>query len=131
MATTIRKVTPRKKIILEDDGIVSENIQQIIHDAPSEIHMDRAAEAVGGCDRNMVPVCATVAELLAWVLTVKAASGQDTAMKEVLDRFAPKAARAATNVDVNVQGAAAPMASKNSEEQGAAVSYMDAMRGKN
>jgi hypothetical protein len=127
MATTIRKVNARKKITLEDDGIISENLQQIIHDAPSEVHMDRASEAVG-CDRNNVPVMATVGELLAWILTVKASGGQLDAMKEVLDRFSPKASRAATNVDVNVSGAAAPVASKNSEEQTAATSYMDSLR---
>jgi hypothetical protein len=127
MASTIRKVTPKKKIMLEDDGIFSEALQVIIHDAPSEAHMERASEAVG-LDRNLLPICSTVGELLAFILTVKAAGGEPVAMKEVLDRFSPKAGRAAA-VDVNIAaGAAAPMASKNSEEQAAASSFMDSLR---
>jgi hypothetical protein len=127
MATKLRKVTPRKKITLEDDGLVSEELQKQLHDAPSEVHYERATEAVS-MDRNMVPICSTVAELLSFVIGVQACSGNPVAMKEVLDRFAPKAARNATNVDVNVQGAASPIASQNSEEQGAATSYMDSLR---
>ena len=123
----IRQVKTRKKIILEDDGLFSEEIQAIVHDQPAQVHYDRAAEAVG-MDRNLVPSCSTVAELLAFVLSVKAAGGQDTAMKEFLDRFSPKAARNATAVDVNVSGAAAPVASSNSEEQAAAESYMDSLK---
>jgi len=122
----IRQVKTRKKIILEDDGLFSEEIQAIVHDQPAQVHYDRAAEAVG-MDRNLVPSCSTVAELLAFVLSVKAAGGQDTAMKEFLDRFSPKAARNGA-VDVNVQGVAAPVASSNSEEQAAAVSYMDSLK---
>jgi hypothetical protein len=127
MSAKVRAVK-KKKIILEDDGIISEAIQDIVHDRPSQVHFDRAAEVCGG-DRNSVPQCATIAELLAFVLSVKAAMGQDIAIKEFLDRFAPKAARAATQVDVNVGGQAAPVASQNSEEQRAAVSYMDELPG--
>ena len=127
MATSIRKVTPRKKITLEYDGIVSGEIQAIVHEPPGQVHYDRAAEAVG-MDRNLVPSCGTIAELLAFVLSVKAVGGQDTAIKEILDRFAPKAARNATAVDVNVAGAAAPVASSNSAEQAAAESYMDSLK---
>ena len=79
-------------------------------------------------DRNLIPICSTVAELLSFVIGVQAVSGNPVAMKEVLDRFSPKAARNATNVDVNVQGATAPVASTNSEEQAAATSYMDSLR---
>lgn len=127
MATQIKKITPRKKILLEDDGIVSREIQAIVHEAPSQVHYDRAAEAVS-MDRENVPHCASVAELLAFVLSVKAVGGQDTAIKEVLDRFAPKAARNTTAVDVNVGAASAPMASTNTEEQSAAQAYMDRLK---
>jgi hypothetical protein len=81
-------------------------------------------------ERTLVPTCATIAELLAFVLSVKAVAGQDVAIKEVLDRFSPKAARNTTAVDVNL-GAAAPMASSNSEEQNAAVAYMDRLKSAN
>ena len=127
MATKLRKVTPKKKITLEDDGIISIELQKQLHDVPSEIHYDRASATVS-MDRNMVPICSSVAELLSFVLGVQACAGNPVAMKEVLDRFSPKAARNATNVDVNVQGATTPVASTNSEEQAAATSYMDSLR---
>ena len=127
MATKLRKVTPKKKITLEEDGIVSVELQKQLHDVPSEIHYERATTAVS-MDRNLIPICSTVAELLSFVIGVQAVSGNPVAMKEVLDRFSPKAARNATNVDVNVQGATAPVASTNSEEQAAATSYMDSLR---
>lgn len=130
MSAVVRAIKKKKKIILEDDGIITEAIQNIIHDRPSPVHFDRAAE-VCGMDRNLVPQCASIAELLAFVLSVKAAGGQDIAIKEFLDRFAPKAARATTQVDVNVGGQASPVASQNSEEQKAAETYMDVIRSRN
>ena len=123
----IRKVQPRKKIMLEDDGILSEELQGIMHEPPHPVHFDRAAEQCG-MDRNLIPMCGTVAELIAFVISVKATGGQDVAINTLLDRFSPKAARAATAVDVNVQGVAAPVASQNSEEQAAATSYMDSLK---
>ncbi len=124
---TIRKVNKRKKILLEDDGIIGESLQNVMHDAPMDVHMERASDAIG-LDRNLLPIFGTVAELLAFVLTVKAAGGQDTAIKEILDRFQPKAGRPAAQVDLNLNGTAPPVASKNTEEQAAATNYMDALK---
>jgi hypothetical protein len=126
MMATLRQVTTRKKVMLEDDGIFGQELQLIAHDSPSEVHYDRAAEAVG-MDRNLVPACSTIAELLAFVLSVKAAGGQEKAMAEFLDRFAPKASRNGA-VDVNIASAAPPVASQNSAEQAAASNYMDALK---
>ena len=125
--TAIRKVRKIKKVALDEDGIVGTSLQNVMHDAPMEVHNDRAAEAIG-MDRALLPIFGTVAELLAFVLTVKAAGGQDVAIKEILDRFTPKAGRPVAQVDLNVGGAAPPMASKNTEEQAAATNYMDSLK---
>jgi hypothetical protein len=118
----IRKaVEKRDQVTLDQDGIISEELQIVMHAPPSEAHLDRAAEAVG-LDRNLVPHCATVAELLAFVLSVQAAGGNDKAISAILDRFSPKASR--TSTDINVSSGGSPVASSSPEEAEAAASYM-------
>ncbi len=122
MARLRKAIEKREQVTLDQDGIVSEELQAVVHSAPTDAHIDRAAEAVG-MDRSLVPHCATVAELLAFVISVKAAGGDDKAITAILDRFAPKASRNATDVTIN-NGGGSPVASSDAEEEKAAASYM-------
>ena len=122
MAKLRKPIEKREPVTLDQDGIVSEELQAVVHSPPTDAHIDRAAEAVG-MDRNLVPHCATVAELLAFVISVKAASGDDKAITAILDRFAPKASRNATDVTIN-NGGGSPVASSDAEEEKATASYM-------
>lgn len=122
MARIKPAIVKRDTVTLDQDGIVSEELQAVVHSPPTDAHLDRAAEAVG-MDRALVPHCATVAELLAFVLSVKAAGGDDKAITAILDRFAPKASRSATDVTIN-NGGGAPVASSDADEEAAAASYM-------
>ena len=124
MARIRKPVEKREQVTLDQDGIVSEEIQAVVHAPPTDAHYDRAAEAVG-MDRSLVPHCATVAELLAFVLSVKAAGGDDKALAAILDRFSPKASRNST--DINVSSGGSPVASNSPEEAEAAASYMAAL----
>lgn len=120
-----KPVKSREPVSLDQDGIVSDELQQVMHAAPTDAHIDRAAEAVG-MDRALVPHCATVAELLAFVISVKAAGGDDKAIAALLDRFAPKASRTATDVNINT-GGGSPVASSDAEEEKAAAAYMESL----
>ncbi len=121
MARIKPAIIKRDPVTLDQDGIVSEELQAVVHSPPTDAHIDRAAEAVG-MDRALVPHCATVAELLAFVISVKAAGGDDKAITAILDRFAPKASRNATEVNINAGGA--PVASSDADEEAAAANYM-------
>lgn len=121
MARIKPAIVKRDPVTLDQDGIVSEELQAVVHSPPTDAHIDRAAEAVG-MDRALVPHCATVAELLAFVISVKAAGGDDKAITAILDRFAPKASRNATEVNINAGGA--PVASSDADEEAAAANYM-------
>jgi hypothetical protein len=124
MARIKKPVEKREQITLDQDGIISEEIQAVVHSAPTEAHYDRAAEAVG-MDRNLIPHVATVAELLAFVLSVKAAGGDERAMAAIIDRFSPKASRSSTDINVNSGGS--PVTSASPEEAEAAANYMAAL----
>ena len=121
MARIKPAIVKRDPVTLDQDGIVSEELQAVVHSPPTDAHIDRAAEAVG-MDRALVPHCATVAELLAFVISVKAAGGDDKAITAILDRFAPKASRNATEVNINSGGS--PVASSDADEEAAAANYM-------
>lgn len=123
--TKIRNVKKVEKIDLDADGIIGAAIQDVVHDAPREVHYERAAE-VCGVDRIDIPAFGNVAELLAFVLSVRAAGGNDKAMEAIIDRFSPKAARAAT--DVTIKSTNAPSASGTPEEKQAAENYMSQLR---
>lgn len=123
--TKIRKVKKIDRVDLDADGIIGAAIQDVVHDAPHEVHYDRAAE-VCGVDRMDIPVVSSVAELLAFVLSVRAAGGNDKAMEALIDRFSPKAARTAT--DVTLKTTNAPSASGTPEEKQAAEDYMSRLR---
>lgn len=122
MARIKPAIVKRDTVTLDQDGIISEELQAVVHSPPTEAHIDRAAEAVG-MDRALLPHCATVAELLAFVLSVKAAGGDDKAITAILDRFAPKASRSATDVTISNSGGA-PVASSDADEEAAAANYM-------
>ena len=111
---------------LDQDGIVSAAIQDVIHDVPHPVHYDRAAEAVQ-LDRAEIPAFETVADLLAFVLSVRAAAGDDKAVAAIIDRFSPKAARSANELASNT-GASAPSSSDTPEDKQAAEDYMSALR---
>jgi hypothetical protein len=113
------------KVNLEDDGLFSIALSDAAHSSPTQLHYDRAAEATG-MEREMVPVCATVADLIAFVIGVKAAAGDDKAIATLLDRFSPKASRSSTEVNVS-QGGGAPVSSNSKEEEKAAVDYMTSL----
>ena len=125
MARIKKAVQKRDPVALDQDGIISEELQLVMHTAPTDAHIDRAAEAVG-MDRALVPHCATVAELLAFVISVKAAGGDDKAIAALLDRFAPKASRTATDVNINT-GGGSPVASSDADEERAAAAYMESL----
>jgi hypothetical protein len=125
MARIRKPIEKREQIQLDQDGIISEELQAVVHLPPTEAHYDRAAEAVG-LDRNLVPHVATVAELLAFVLSVRAAGGDDKAMAAILDRFSPKASRNST--DINVSSGGSPVTSASPEEAEAAANYMRSLQ---
>ena len=122
MARIKPAIVKREQVSLDMDGIVSEELQSVVHSPPTEAHIARAAEAVG-MDRALLPHCATVAELLAFVLSVKAVAGDDKAITAILDRFAPKASRSATDVTINNNGGV-PVASSDADEEAATANYM-------
>ena len=122
MAKIKPAIVKREPVTLDQDGIISEELQAVVHSPPTEAHIDRAAEAVG-MDRALLPHCATVAELLAFVISVKAAAGDDKAITAILDRFSPKASRNATDVTIN-NGGGAPVASSDADEERATANYM-------
>ncbi len=122
----VRKVKAVEKINLEEDGIFSAAIQALAHESPEPIHIRRAAEALA-VEEHEVPVVGTIADLIVYVLSVKAAGGNEAAMKEFLDRFAPKAARVGA-IDLNIGSQAGPVASANADEQAAATDYVNALR---
>ncbi len=122
----VRKVKTIEKINLEDDGIFSEAIQSIAHEAPEPIHIKRAAEALDVA-LHEVPIVGTIADLIVYVLSVKATAGNEAAMKEFLDRFAPKAARVGA-IELNLGAQAGPIASANQDEQAAASEYVRSLR---
>lgn len=125
MARKLREV--KERIDLDADGIVSGAIQDVIHDRPHEVHRERAAEVCGFKDPALLPAFETVAELIAFVVSVRAAAGDDKQLATILDRFSPKAAR--TQVDVNAgNGAGAPVSSSNPEEKQAAEDYISRLR---
>lgn len=113
-----------EKVDLDQDGIVSSAIQEVIHDTPHPVHYDRAAEACQ-IDRHDIPAFPTVADLLAFVLSVRAAAGDDKAVAAIIDRFSPKAARSAA--DLASTSSAAPSASSSAEEKQVAQDYMDSL----
>ena len=126
MGVKIRSVKKKfDKVELDSDGIISGAIQDVVHDVPHEVHYERASE-ICSIDRMEMPVFATVAELLAFVMSVRAAAGNDKAMEAIIDRFSPKAARTAT--DVTVKTTNAPSASGSPEERQAAENYMASLR---
>ena len=101
-------------------------MQQALHASPSVAHIDRAAEAVG-MDRNLIPHCDSVAELVAFVMSVKAAGGDDKAINAFLDRFSPKASRNSTDVTINDGGEARQSANEGEEQSAAAYAASLAM----
>ena len=120
---------PRKQVDVVEavdlaaDGLFNSELGAILHEAPSHIHRERAAEAMGLLDVGELPVFGTVAEMLAYILTVKATL-DDKSMNAVLDRISPKAARESANVNVSVGEAPPAVASENAEEAKAAQDYI-------
>jgi len=114
---------------LEADGLVNSELAAIMHESPSETHRVRCAEALGLMTVEDLPVFATVAEMLAYTLSVEAVAGNEKAQTALLDRFSPKPAREATNVNVSVGDGAAPaVASESAEEAKAARDYMSMLK---
>lgn len=114
------------------ERVLAVELRSIMHEEPSKVHLDRAAEAVGLTSDNLglMPLFRTNAQLIAWVRSVKAASGSADAFADFADRFDPKPSRPSVAVVTpGVGGAAAPVASTNSEEQTAAENFYDKIAG--
>lgn len=110
------------------ERLLAVELRSIMHQEPSEVHLRRAAEAAGLTeeDRGLMPLFKTNAQLIAWIRSVKAASGNPDAFSDFADRFDPKPSRPSVAVVTpNAGGAAAPVASTNTEEQTAAENFYD------
>jgi len=124
-----KQINSVESVDLTADGLLNSELAAVMHLPPSEIHRMSAAEALGLMSVDQLPHMATVAELMAWVLSVKAASGDDKATNALLDRFSPKAAReASTTVNVNAGDSAPAVASESAEEAKAARDYMSLLK---
>jgi hypothetical protein len=126
-STTTKAERNAALIQLDKDGIVGRALSDRIHQEPSEIHRARAAELVN-IDPAELPLFLTVADLLVWVQTVKAAGGNMEAWRDIVDRFQPKPSRPTVAVITPGAGTSAPMASQNSEEQASAENYFDELQ---
>tara|TARA_S200002703_G_scaffold119851_1_gene105589 strand:- start:775 stop:1206 length:432 start_codon:yes stop_codon:yes gene_type:complete len=120
------KEKPYDQLELDTDGIFSIALSDAVHDVPREEHVEAAARTLMLEPVN-IPRCDTVADLIAYVLSVRAASGDDKAIASLLDRFSPKLAKAETKVDAALFGS--PSASKNAEERRESENYMELVRG--
>ena len=107
------------RVELDADGIISGAIQGVVHDEPHTVHYERAAE-VCGMQFELFPRMETVGELLAFVLSVRAAAGDDKAIAAIIDRFSPKGAKG----DMTNPASAPPTTSDNPEEKQASIHYM-------
>lgn len=124
-----KQVEAVEAVRLEADGLVNSELAAIMHERPTEIHMMRCAEALGLMDVQDLPIFATNAEMLAFVLSAEAVAGNEKAQTALLDRFSPKPAREATNVNVSVGDGSAPaVASESAEEAKAARDYMNLLK---
>ena len=117
-----KQVDVVEAVDLAADGLFNSELASVMHEAPSHIHRERAAEAMGLMDVGELPVFGTVAEMLAYILTVKATL-DDKSMNAVLDRVSPKAARTENTTNVNVEAPPA-VASENADEAKAAQDYI-------
>ena len=120
------KQKPYEQLELDTDGIFSIALSDVVHDVPRQEHIEAAAKSLMLLPVN-IPRCDTVADLIAYVLSVRAASGDDKAIASLLDRFTPKLAKAETKVDAAMFGS--PSVSKNPEERRESETYMDLVRG--
>lgn len=112
-----------KSIDLDQDGIFDEALSDAVHEEPHPVHYERAADVCGFDSVDVFPRFPSVAKLIAFVFSVRAAAGDDKAANAFLDRFTPKAARATANPQQ--AATAAPSASSNPEEKSAAESYRE------
>lgn len=120
------KKKPYEQLELDTDGLFSIALSDAAHDAPREEHIEAAARSLMLEPLN-IPRFGTVADLIAYVLSVRAASGDDKAIASFLDRFSPKTAKSESKVDASVFGT--PTASKNPEERRESENYMEMVRG--
>lgn len=126
MPKKVRSITEWDKLNLEDDGILSVALQDAVHDMPQHIHYVKVAEVCGFTDESEVPRFACIADLVAFVVSVRAASADDKSLALLFERFSPKASRSAldvTNVDTSM-----PVSSNSAEEQQQAEDYMHKLK---
>ena len=110
---------------LSADGLFDIALSDAAHDPPRPEHI-RAAATVLQLEDHEVPHCASVAELIAYVSSVRAAGGDDKAIDRFMDRFSPKVAKAEQKVDHSVFGT--PQRSANATEEQKAEDFMNELR---
>jgi len=116
----------RDPIDLDQDGVFSQALTESANDAPREEHIEAAARTLM-LDPVAIPLFETVADLIAYVLSVRAAGGDDKAISAFLDRFSPKTTKSEAKVDGSLFGP--PSASKSPEERREAENYLQSLRG--
>ena len=119
------KHKPFDKQELSADGLFDIALSDVAHDPPRPEHI-RAAATVLMLDDHEIPTCASVAELVAYVTSVRAAGGDDKAIDRFLDRFSPKTTKSEQKVDQSIFGS--PQRSANESEERAAENFMDELR---
>jgi hypothetical protein len=119
------KHKPFDKHDLSGDGLFDIAMSDAAHDAPRPEHIRAAANTLMMEDHE-IPTFANVAELVAYVTSVRAAGGDDKAIDRFLDRFSPKVAKAEQKVDHTTFGS--PQRSANESEEREAENFMNELR---
>lgn len=110
---------------LDQDGLFSIALSDAAHDVPREEHIEAAAKVLMLQAVN-IPHVDTVADLISYVVSVRAAGGDDKAVALFFDRFSPKMTKSEAKVDASTFGA--PVSSRNPEEKRESETYMSVVR---
>jgi len=110
---------------LEREKVFGDEMRVQMHATPSEAHIKRAAEYAGLDGPDLLPRFDSVAGLLVYVQSLRAAGGSGEAFNIFVDRFQPKPSRPQVAVITPGANGGAPMASRDNEEQSSAQRYYD------